>query len=325
MTYFFNGDLEEFLAKEKKEYRVQFNKFNQEFEYFIALLENGAILSDKNYPEDYINHLKYSYNVDLVTTLDDSDFQLWCFDIYDYDLQVKVNSRFFTAKYANDFNYYKGEIIQSIDDVEAGYIYKENLSVSGMGNYTYPNDERKIKLALEDRPLLKEKLLNRHLDISSLYLNNKFVHYENIIDEYFQYKGTFLGKEYKNKRWFLDYENNLKKIQDEMKGIKGYFSVDSFIYDEDQLHFMSEINNRKTMGYIAVKVKEKFFNHFRYFKSILIRQDKIPSKNMHYNFDNSKIHLLSPRGNLFAYYVIVGDSIGEIKQYELELYSKLFD
>ena len=324
MSYYFNGDLEDFLLTSKTEYTIEFNPFNEEFEYFIALLENETICTKKIYSPDYINYLKYEFNCDLKTTKSKVDAKLWCFQIYDLKLQKRINSRFFTKKYSNKYNEHQAIKIYDQEELEEGFVYKEDISVSGMGNYLYPRDKKKLYKVLKDRPLLKEKLLSRTEDISSLVDGNDIYHYQNTVDEYFQYKGTFIGRDFKNETWFVDYKDKLTSFMEEELNIQGPYAVDSFVY-EDKLHFLSEINNRKTMGYIAHKLKEKYFNGFPLFKSILIPSKKVDDFKLTYSMNLDNTYLISPRGNLFCYFVVVAHTEDELKRSELNLYSRIFD
>lgn len=322
MIFYFNGDLEHFLNSRQKKYSISFNKFNQEFEFLISIIENVTICTDREYSSLYADHLKSTFDVNLKTSINKREAKLWCCDFYDLDFQKKINSRFYTQNIANEFNREKVVLINDFSDVEEGFVYKEDLSVSGIGNYLFPKNKEKIRKVLKESKLLKDKFYKRDLDLSSFVENDEIVHYENIVDEYFQYKGTIIGRNFSNQSWFKDYESKVKRFVSLKLPIRGVYSIDSFISDNEVI-FMSEINNRKTMGYIAYKIKEKYFSDYLLLKTILIPNKKIQNKSYVINIQN--VQLISPISNMFGFYIIAANSEKELREKEHRLYSLIFE
>lgn len=320
LNYYFNSDLEDFLSSGREEYKINFNKFNQEFEFFIAILENKPICSNRVYSSDYIDYINDLFNIEFQTSKITKHTQLWCAKIYNLENQKKFNSRFFTQKIANQYNEYQAHEIKSINALEEGYLYKEDFSISGNGNYIFPKDKAKIEKRLRTSSLLKDKIYSRQLDISTLVEENSVFHYENIVDDYFQYRGSIIGKDLSNMSWFKEYELKVNKFLDMNLKIEGSYSIDSFIYDE-KVYFMSEINNRKTMGYISKKIKDLYFSQFRYLQTLLVPTRKIKS----FGIDMENVYLISPKSNLFGFYIILSNNLDDLKDKELKLYSRVYN
>ena len=88
MSYFFNCDLEDFLASDKKNYTINSNKQNQEFEYFLLWLESEALYTQKVYDLNYIDFIKQFKAV--IIESDKSQIKLWCSEIWDKENKVWV-------------------------------------------------------------------------------------------------------------------------------------------------------------------------------------------------------------------------------------------
>jgi energy-converting hydrogenase A subunit M len=320
LSYYFNGDLENFLSSKATDYKINFNKFNQEFEFFIAILDNKTICTNRKYSDDYITHLNQIFKVDLKTSTDKKKTKLWCCDLYNLKSQREVNSRFFTQKIANKFNPYKADTVSNTDELEEGYLYKEDFSVSGNGNYRYPKDKLKIEKRFKTTKLIKDKLYDRDIDISTLIEGTNVFHYENLVDDHFQYRGSLIGKDLSDYDWFREYQKKIDTFLDMDLNIEGPYSIDSFIYDNN-IYFMTEINNRKTMGYISKRIKDLYFSRFKYLQTVLIPTRKIKR----YNVEIDNVYLVSPKENLFGFFIIVSDSLKELKKKELNLYARVYN
>lgn len=323
IVYYFNGDLEHFLSSKQSKYSINFNKFNQEFEFLVSILEKGALLcSNRDYSLEYKNHLKRLFGINLKTTVNKNNVNLWCCDIYDLEFQKKINSRLYTQSIANKYNEFEVKEINCLTLVEENFLYKKDLSVSGSGNFLYPKDKIKIEKQLERGPLLKDKLYKREFDVSTLVDGQKIYHYQNFVDDYFQYKGSLVGEDLSSYEWFSSYEKKVHSFINQNIPIKGTYSIDSFISDSKVI-FMSEINNRKTMGYIAHRIKEKFFSESVLLKTLLIPNKRI--KNKSYELNLRGVELISPIDNTFGFYIVTANSMRELKEREYQLYNKLFD
>lgn len=91
---------------------------------------------------------------------------------------------------------------------------------------------------------------------------------------------------------------------------------------------MTEINGRKTMGYCAYRLKEKYFPDYRYGRLRLIPSKLIKNKISHekiYEEFEGKLLPLSPFGNLFSIYFFVEENLGELNEIEDRLFFTLLD
>ena len=325
MSYFFNCDLEDFLASDKEKYQINSNKQNQEFEYFILWLEVEALYTQKVYDQEYISFINQFKPVNLDD--DKSNAKLWSVNIWDKEKQKLENSKLESAKFGieNNLCHSKTQIIHDMSEIcDGNYIYKEEYGVSGIGTWKCNQIPKNISY-----PLIKDPLLKRTFDFSTLVDGNKTTIYQNHIDDSFQYKGSTVGMRFDYFDWYDDYLKNIEIIKDHYSSIKGPWSIDSFLYEEDnteRVYCLSEVNARKTMGYTTLKLKEFLFPKYKYARLRIISNKKIKNKFIHSriyeNFEN-KIIPLSPHGNIFSVFLIAEDSLGELNELEDELFSSL--
>ena len=324
MSWFFNSDFEDYLKSSQNSYSVQSNKKNQEFEYFILWLEDESLFSLKKYDEQYLEFIN-RFNTNKVTTKKEN-LKLWCCEVTDKEKQRLSNSKIETSKFGIEHAlcHQSTEIIQEVEQYKDGYLYKEAFGVSGSGNYTY-SEQRKINL-----PLVKEKILERTFDFSTLIIGDKVEIYQNHIDNYYQYRGTTIGLNFEYFDWIDDYKKSIELIKNKFQIDNLPMSIDSFLYEEnnaEKCYVLSEVNNRKTMGYTAHKLKEKLFPKYRYSKLSLVPTKKSKNKLSQeeiYKFFDEKIILLSPVDTFFSTFMIAEDSLGELNELEDLLFSTFF-
>ena len=326
MSWFFNGDFEDFLNSDLEDYSINFSKKNQELEYFILWLEEESLLTNKEYDSSYIKFLEKFKKVSFTTK--STNTKLWCSEIYDLKKQKKNNSKVETTKFNIDNNlaHPQTTIINSEEFIQEGFIYKEAFGVSGIGTWHFKNKPKRPIF-----PLVKEPFLNRKLDFSTLVLESKTITYLNEVDDFFQYKGTTLGLNFSHYDWFEKYLSQIIYIKDNFIDIPPPYSIDSFLYTEngkDQVYPMTEINGRKTMGYCTYKLKEKFFPEYRYARLRLIPSKLIKNKINHeslYEEFGGRLLPLSPFGNVFSAYFFVEENLGELNEIEDRLFFTLLD
>ena len=94
------------------------------------------------------------------------------------------------------------------------------------------------------------------------------------------------------------------------------------------MYALSEVNARKTMGYVAIKLWQNYFSHFKYCSLKLVNskkiKQKIPHKKIYEKFSGHVI-ALSPYGNIFFSFIVAADSLHDLYEYEDELFTTLFD
>ncbi len=326
MSWFFNCDLEDFLKSGKNRYEIQSNKFNQEFEYFILWLENEALYSTKKYRSEFLDFVSTYNNCSVVTTKN-NDVKNWCVPIYNIEEQKKLNSKIETTRFAikNNLAHKNTQIIDETCDLEDGYLYKEAYGVSGIGTWKIHSKPKTVTF-----PLVKDPLLKRTFDFSSLIDGRDMYMYQNHIDDHFQYRGTTIGLNFDYFDWIEEYKINIEKIKKVFSSIHTPMSIDSFLYsenNEEKVYTLSEVNNRKTMGFIALKLKEKLFQNYRYMRLRIFSINQLKRdysyKDLVLQFDK-KVIPLSPIENRFLTFALAEDSLGELNELEDLLISTFF-
>lgn len=334
VSYFFNSDFEDFLATEKTDYQIISTKRNQELEYFILWLENKPLYTTKTYAKDYLDFIISVKQEDVLLTKDKTHTTLWCQSLDEPDKQKQLNSKLTSCEFAikEDLAHAKTQIVTCSTQINPESIYKDPLGVSGIGIWKGNEHQEKISTLMAQRNLISEPLLERTFDMSTCVLEGEDFLYQNHIDEQFQYKGATLGLKFSSVSWYDQYQKDvgkIKKYYNEL-GIKPPYSIDSFIYKEDgieKLYSLSEVNARKSMGYIAIMLWKKYFNKFRYCSFKMINSKKILNKVDYkkiYDAFGGKVIPLSPYGNIFFTYVIAEDSLHDLYEVEDELLSTLF-
>lgn len=325
VAWIFNSDFEKKLF-EKQKTKIQSTKTTQEFEYFIHLLEpDKTIYSSKSYSAEFRSRVEGFTKKEFKTTMTCTEIKSWCNSYENPDLLKKLQNKENTIKFLLKNKLVHGDIsfVNSIDEIEEGYLYKYSKSLSGGGHLLFPRDKKKIIFYLESgEVLIKERINLRELDFSTLIDKGEIVCcYENIIDKHFQYKGTIISTEFLIPGRFSDeYDLALKKMMSYTSDYKGIHSIDSYIYQaggESKLFAACEINARKTMGYMAFQFKKKYFPSVAFFK-LLLRQNK--KKNTDFvNLEqvfSGRVILLSPLDNIFLVFIILAPSKEALYQRE---------
>jgi hypothetical protein len=325
MSFAFNVDFEDFLKSDNDEYQFISTKKTQEFEYFILWLEEDPLYSLKKYEPSYLEFIK-NFNKFKITTSKEK-LKMWICEIYNKNEQRVLNSKIASSTFAIENNMaHKNTTLEKYKTVfQDGYLYKEEFGVSGIG--TSKTEQSYNKLSF---PLVKEPLLDRNFDFSTLFYDESSCIYQNHIDDYFQYKGTTIGLNFDYFEWIHQYKEDIQKIKNKFFSSKNPMSIDSFLYQEngeDKVYTLSEVNNRKTMGYCALKLKEKLGSKHHYARLRLFR-----TKDLKKNFDHEKVYSqfdkkvipLSPLDNVFVTFLILEDSLGELNELEDLLVSTLF-
>lgn len=335
MSYFFNGDFEDFLASNEEKYEIQSSKKNQELEYFILWLENEPLYTEKKYDKDYLRFIKDLKKSDVLISTDKTNIKLWCQEIFDKKLQRVLNSKRTSTKFAieNNLAHCETKILNAQTKILKNYIYKDPLGVSGSGCWRGDIHEQKILNFLATKKVIAEPVLNRTFDIGCCVTDEKDFYYQNHVDKHFQYKGTTIGLNLKAVSWFPEYQDKINLIKNyyQVLGITAPYSIDSFLFNEqgvEKLYALSEVNARKTMGYVAIKIWQNYFSHFKYCSLKLVNSKKIKQKVPHhkiYEKFSGHVIALSPYGNIFFSFIVAADSLHDLYEYEDELFTTLFD
>ena len=317
VAWLFDADFEKRLFSSQKLPFIS-TRENQEFEYLIHFLDpDKTIFTHKTYSKSYKEFLKKFNQKDFKTT-NNRDFLIkpWCSPYTQTDIlkvyQSKLEAYQILQRHGlleNNFS-----LIQKKENLKENKLYKFAKNSSGRGHYIFPRDKIRLEKLLDNNEvLIEEEIYQRVLDFSTLIKNGKAVKvYENIVDDHFQYRGTMISKDFKlNKEFEKKYQDVQSEIIKMLSDFKGVFSLDSFLYQKNEQIFLfpiCEFNMRKTMGYIAYQLQQKYFKEQDYFALVLTRNRKESPQ------DHDSLTLLSPMDNLFYVYAAVAPSELELKK-----------
>lgn len=302
---------------------------------FIAFwVQDNPVVIHRQYSDFYLEHIKQSCSRTPKISSQDSGTPWWG-ELKDISLEKRLNSKIWARDWWGSRYKFQGkicfselEVLELIQDNQ-WWLIKRNFGMSGQGN-------RKVKLDQWDKNktvfqswfsdgVIVEPLRNRTSDISALWLPNeeKYIYYRNQIDNHFQWRGVELENggdlqlNEEEKLLLLTWSKDLNDLKDDIigQGYKGPFSVDAFFYnsnDKLQFHPCSEINARKTMGWIAYNL---WLRNKTPFSSLFLENKKI--NNSEWMLRLKKIDvgvtLISPEQSLFTWYWVEASSLTELQ------------
>lgn len=330
MSVIVNSDYEQRLFS-SGQFSFESTLINQEFEYLYFFCGEGdELYTLKKYDNHYLDFVEdFTKQIPKLTSVK-QDVSPWWGDSSQLQvkkfLQSKLNTTEFGIK--NHLVHPLTKICSDVEDI--GYeLCKFPFSMSGRGHYRYPLNETKIKKLFNSSSCINEPNLKRCLDLSTFFNDGEIITtYQNEVDDFFQYKGTLIGKLSLKESLTSEYFKKLKLI---LKFIKdndytGVGSIDSFTYQEnnkEHLYMLSEINTRKTMGHMAHLLFEKYSQDYKIGKmGIVKRKNQINHHEILKEFE-SKAFVLSPNDNRFHLYFIIGDNKIEIEDLEKLLLTRL--
>ena len=320
----FNADFEWQLFQAKR--RLQSTKKTQEFEHLICWVSPmETIFTEKEYSLDYKRWFFRHNQVEFKTTKAAISISNWLGNYDQIELKRKLQNKAITLQFAANYNLgpRNFSLIHTESEVEPGFLYKYPKSLSGMGHYRYEDKEKIFNLINAREVMTKEKLLNRIKDFSSLWIDGdlKFF-YQNIVNDRFQYRGTIIDKaeSFLSSHQKDAFEAQIPLLKSWIDTYQGVLSLDSFIYKEnnqEQIYYLSEVNCRKTMGYIAWKLSQKFFPDKALVKFKFGRTGyTLKDYEKFYTISDQKIMGLSPVENKFQVFLIGADSESELVDLE---------
>ena len=322
-SFIVNADYESQLYHHK-----DYPKWRLTIEFFFLWIEPKCFLSSTHsYSPEDIHFLTRSIGVEplisLKTQLHNQIY--WWGKLENKDLERKINSRLFIFDEAKRLELLPNESIIINNDFElkqlpGHYILKTEGSMSGKGIIKKELSYKKNMIF----PLIAEPLFHRKKDFSCYVFNseNKIIFYQNEVDDHFQFRGTFLGEgkiselmdHAQDEELLENFLSKVKGIHDYIlnQGATGDFSIDSFIYEKNKqlyLYGLTEINYRKTMGWVTWKLKNRFNSPWIF----LGLYPKKNSRDKILNFSKQVI-LLSPEVCPFYWVLFLGSSKHEITE-----------
>lgn len=330
----FNADYESVLFHGKEAPPV----INQSLEFLYLYLEDAPLHSSKQYSNEFLEHVESISGV-KPRIFSQGLYENWWGPLKDISHERRVNSKEMSARFIED-----SQIIYSIDELNLDrfkqYLAKPLSEMSGRGFSTFDHEHLKgvEELLKKKSPVIVEPLLNRKFDFSHYILPDKDICYENIVDSHFQYKGTTF-RNLKNpsakslsfydkitdKEWsgFFKIFSTIKDTYVEAN-VKDMYSIDSFVYlerDTLKIRAMTEVNVRKTMGYIAWKLSEKFAKNAQWSQFLLAKnKGKLSFKSMKEKAQSLGCLYLSPGDTRFEIFFLMAKSEeeGKLKSEELK-------
>jgi len=185
------------------------------------------------------------------------------YDIPDFEIVKKIHSKAFAhelsplpgsaiLKNVSDLNHW-------LDSIPPPYVFKKFYDFSGRGHLFKPIDL--------PYPVLAEPWVKRSLDFSTqwMFTSQKKLIYIGATVQKISAKGRYEGCVTGNEEdifgpFFPHFQKHLSAIYaaaSKFDSFFGNFGVDAFIYNEEILHPICEINARKTLGFAARKLFEK--------------------------------------------------------------------
>lgn len=313
MSWAFNADYESFIFSGKGDYKISSNKINQEFEYFIHFLENEPLFSTKQYDPEYIKSIQSISGKEFLVEGDPSRAKPWWCAIGDKERDRLLHSKITSTRFALEVGLEKeARLVSALNfSPKQNLLYKMEGELSGRGHLQWTLNESKIKKLLEEgHTLIEEPSRKRTRDFSALVLDaNKWIFYQNLVDEKFQYKGTLLIEPEMTSEQRVEYQLAIKALTKHYLslGADYPFSIDSYFYlegDDEKICPVSEVNVRKTMGYVAWRLKEFF--QAKYAGLLLLGQEARTQS-------SKQAFFMSPTQNRFQSAFITAGEAEELK------------
>jgi hypothetical protein len=320
MSWLFNTDYELKLFSSNPQIKES-SRLNQEFEYLMHYLDYSPIATLKQYSKEAIEKIEFLSNKKFELDSNIKNAKNFWGELKDIELERKLNSKITTTQFLieNGLSHPSTLILNEIDEKFLSKNFVIKLAGGFSGKEVYSGDKFKFK----NGPIIVELKLDRLFDFSVLNENGVNYIYQNFIDKHFQYRGTIINRStVLNPEMFLiDFnisEDEAKKYNNFLKQIKknwgenSIYSIDSFIYQNDLLrkvYFMSEINYRKTFGWLTLKLADKFLKDFQWVGLFLSKLKNL-DKNSEF-----KIISLSPNENQFQVYLCGSNHLTETNKF----------
>ena len=151
-AWLFNADFEKKLFQGKLD-SFESSKLNQEFEFFIHLIEpQKTLFSTKAYSEDYKKFLENLTGEKLKQTNKAKTIKNWCQEGGDVKTLRKLQSKFETARFALKENLWEHKVkfVTKESELREGFLYKRPDGLSGIGHFHYPLHKKQIQKTLTD-------------------------------------------------------------------------------------------------------------------------------------------------------------------------------
>ena len=240
-------------------------------EFLAFWLVKNPVRVHRQYPAEYLDYIQQhtGHRPDL---RQQGSGENWWGPLKEIEFERRLNSKVGSFQWWQPRWNLAGKVCHNSDDVKellssgGEWILKRAQGMSGRGNRVLRSLEDLTKIPADwfEYGAVVEPLRDRVSDLSALWLpaEDKFIFYRNEIDDKFQWRAvvlenggapTFSAEELSA---MGEWQKKLAELAATMRAndYHGPFSVDAFFYHEGgvlKFHPCSEINARKTMGWIA--------------------------------------------------------------------------
>ncbi len=319
-----NIDFEEVLFRQKPQPHL-----NESLEFLAFWVETKPLLTKKSYLPTYLSYVAHHSGVQPRMKRE-GNHELWWGDLSRPELVRRIAQKSFCFHFFKDSWQLEGICPQSWKEVEDYLVsfdrclLKGEGKMSGRGHRIVTQADLAVLRNTHFEPCVLEPLFERVEDISALYVSDedKFVFYKNQIDKKFQWRANHIeGSLEVSARW----THELGILRDTLShlGYQGPFSVDAFTYRKgSEIHFYpgSEINPRKTMGWVNYKLKEKL----RLPSSLMGMEPKVLSVSQwELLAQNTDVLLLSPPENKFLIYWMGANTVSGLESKQKKFLEQL--
>jgi len=197
------------------------------------------------------------------------------YDIPPWEVVRTVNSKAFSFTMSPKLPlaallYSQKEVEQWMSSVNGAKVLKSCFGSAGRGHLFVPCEQKKLEAFLmrEGLPVIGEPWVNRLIDFSTQWIIHQsgeiefLGETECINDARGQYRENRVGEVLKEYRHFVDHHKEIAFDLLQKMFQMGYFGnvgFDAMIYENNKLHPVIEINARKTMGFVALKLQQTRF------------------------------------------------------------------
>lgn len=303
-------------------------------EFFAFWVTSDRVLIHRDYSSRYLDYVTAFTGHKIEITKNDVAIDWWA-DTKNLPLMRELSSKTEFLKWWQKRWLLEATVCENTQEVERAlaegwYLVKKSDGMSGRGHIKVKCDDLSALSRIDWKtPVVVEPLYDRISDVSALWIaeESRFIYYQNSIDQRFQWRGSIL-----NSATFNiapeDSGNWVKHLSDLQKdvsarGYLGSFSVDAFFYMKDGqrvFHPGSEMNPRKTMGWLAYQLWKKEKTQF--FK-LAMHPCVLKSEDWIRMSQSPSARLLSPEDNMFVWYCVTGESMEELESKEAKFLREL--
>lgn len=306
---------------------------NQTIEFFLFFLNDRDLFSSKNYSDEYLQHVK-SLTHRIPQIKETGPFENFWGALTHKEDEAWFNSKMTSTEliigqgWCGETRILNQDSSLDFLQAERSYLLKDPYAMSGQKFVkirsidSLEENKKIINHALTKGVQIIEPFFERKYDFSQyVFPEGKIIAYENTIDDKFQYKGSIFQRypyaelsdlsfyqEISREKWqtFKQQTRTIIDFYGRSPNLNGY-SIDSFIYEEQgELHIrvMSEINYRKTMGWVTSELARLYAGKNEWVKLILHKPIQTLKPKWEILKSLPQVMVLSPGDSRFDIYFV---------------------